>query len=114
MYINSSNEDLDLSKGQLSQLLLKACGQQLQDDCKDYAPLKPGAVAVTDARNLKCKYIFHIALPDYKNRGSERVGVTCLCVAVKFVGYTNSNACMSPYSSVMYTIPVVLFQTDLS
>lgn len=73
VYINSTNTNLNLKQGQLSQALLKACGKELQDECETYAPLGPGKVAVTAARNLNCKYIFHVALPDYKTKGSERV-----------------------------------------
>ncbi len=73
MYINSTNTKLNLKKGQLSQLLLSACGDDLQKECSEYAPLKPGQVAVTGAKNLKCNQLFHIALPDYKTANSERV-----------------------------------------
>ena len=57
----------------MSKLFLKACGKQLQEQCKEYAPLGPGAVAVTPAKNLKCKYIFHVSLPSHSSVGSERV-----------------------------------------
>ena len=61
----------------MSKLFLKACGKQLQEQCKEYAPLGPGAVAVTPAKNLKCKYIFHVSLPSHGSVGSERVrGIT--------------------------------------
>ena len=75
MYVNSANPQLDLSQGQLSSKLLQLCGSGLQKECQQAAPLSPGAVAVTDARNLKCKFLFHVALPDYKTRGSEQVCV---------------------------------------
>ena len=73
VYINSTNTNMDLKQGQLSKLLLNACGDELQRECSEYAPLKPGQVAVTGARNLKCQHIFHIALADYKMASSERV-----------------------------------------
>ena len=73
MYINSTNTTLNLKQGQLSQILLKTCGDELQTECSEYAPLKPGQVAVTGAKNLKCNQLFHIALPDYKTANSERV-----------------------------------------
>ena len=76
VYINSTNPSLDLSQGIISKMLLKACGPQLQEECKEYAPLAPGAVAVTSAANLKCKYIFHVSLPGYSSSGSENVSNT--------------------------------------
>lgn len=76
MYINSTNVDLDLSKGQLSQALLKACGKELQKEAKDYAPLKPGYIAVTSARNINAKSIYHVALPLYSETGAQNVSNT--------------------------------------
>jgi len=73
---------LDLSQGQIAPALLKACGKELQKECEEYAPLEPGAVVDTAARNLKCKYIFHVALPDYKTKASTRV---CSGFTVHFV-----------------------------
>lgn len=81
IYINSTNTNMDLKQGQLSKLLLNACGDELQRECSEYAPLKPGQVAVTEARNLKCQHIFHIALPDYKMASSERVSYL-LCILI--------------------------------
>ena len=73
VYINSTNTNLNLKQGQLSKLLLNACGDNLQKECSEYAPLKPGKVAVTDTKNLKCSHIFHVALPEYQTANSERV-----------------------------------------
>ena len=78
MYINSTNADLDLSKGELSQVLLKACGKELQKEVKDYAPLKPGLVAVTSARNINAKSIYHVALPSYSETGAQSVSIVML------------------------------------
>ena len=46
---------------------------KLQEEAKHYRPLAHGQVAVTSAKNLKAKSIYHISLPDYKLPGSERV-----------------------------------------
>ena len=75
MYINSTNPDLDLSKGELSQALLKACGKELQKEAKDYAPLKAGFIAVTSAKNVNAKSIYHIALPSYSETGAQSVSI---------------------------------------
>ena len=73
MYVNSTNSDLDLSRGVLSNQLLKLMGQTLQDQCNEYAPLPMGKVAVTSAKNMSCDFIFHVNLPSYKAKGSHRV-----------------------------------------
>ena len=73
MYVNSTNPELDMSKGELSQVFLKACGDKLQEEAKHYRPLQFGQVAVTSAKNLKAKSIYHVSLPDYKSPQSERV-----------------------------------------
>ncbi len=59
----------------MSRLLLNACGEELQEEASEYAPLKQGQVAVTNAKNLKCKKIYHIFLPEYKKTNSERVSI---------------------------------------
>jgi len=73
VYVNSTNTKLDLKQGQLSKLLLEKCGPSIQEEASEYAPLQPGVVAVTDASNLPCQQVFHIALPHYKTAKSERV-----------------------------------------
>ena len=72
-YVNSTNSDLDLSRGMLSQQLLKRMGQKLQEQCKEYVPLSTGQVAVTSAENMYSDIILHVVLPAYKSTESERV-----------------------------------------
>ncbi len=87
IYVNSTNTDMDLSNGKLGSVLLKACGKELQDECKQYAPLQPGSVAVTGAKNVKCKKIFHVALPDYRRSANpERVRMCFKSDTGNFVG----------------------------
>lgn len=66
MYINSTNSTLDLKTGTLSKVLLEKCGDELQKECSEYAPLKPENVVVTKAKNIKANFIYHIALADYQ------------------------------------------------
>ena len=73
VYVNSTNADLDLSRGMLSIQLLKLMGQKLQDQCKEYAPLGFGKVAVTSAENMLCDVILHVSLPAYNVKGSRKV-----------------------------------------
>lgn len=75
MYVNSTNTNLELKTGAVSNLLLKACGDELQKKCSEYAPLKPEVVAVTEAKNLKANSIYHVALPDHQQDfHASRVG----------------------------------------
>ena len=86
MYVNSTNPELDMSKGELSQVFLKACGDKLQEEAKHYSPLAFGQVAVTSAKNLKAKSIYHVSLPDYKLPQSEMVSyaghIVYMCVPI--------------------------------
>jgi poly [ADP-ribose] polymerase 10/14/15 len=72
VYVNSTNSDLDLSRGMLSKQLLKLMGQKLQDQCNEYAPLAIGKVAVTSAEKMFCNVILHVNLPSYGAKGSQR------------------------------------------
>ena len=86
MYVNSTNSDLDLSRGMLSKQLLKLMGQKLQDQCNEYAPLAIGKVAVTSAEKMFCNVILHVNLPSYGAKGSQRVSLmTSILFATKFV-----------------------------
>ena len=73
MYVNSTNPELDMSKGELSKAFLRACGDKLQEEAKLYRPLEHRQVAVTSAKNLKAKSLYHVSLPDYRLPDSERV-----------------------------------------
>lgn len=73
MYVNSSNSKLDLKTGSVSNALLNACGEELQKECSQYAPLKTGEVAVTAAKNLPCDYIYHVSLLDHRDYGASKV-----------------------------------------
>lgn len=72
-YVNSTNTNLNLSRGKISQQLAKRVGPKLQEECNEYAPLSTGEVAVTSAHNLFCNVLLHVSLPAYKEKGAERV-----------------------------------------
>ncbi|XP_076471519.1 uncharacterized protein LOC143301246 isoform X2 [Babylonia areolata] len=64
--VNSSHKMLDMTHGQLSQVLLKAAGPELSKQCKARYPkgIDDHVVAVTDCFQLKAfQKIFHILLP---------------------------------------------------
>ena len=81
MYVNSTNTNLDLSGGVISKYLATVAGPSLQDECTKKAPINPGQVAVTGSGNIKCKYIFHIALNTYDGPGGNAEKVMWMDIA---------------------------------
>ena len=73
MYVNTTNNQLNLSSGAVSIALLKAGGKSLQDDCTKKGPIKTGDVAVTGPGQIPCKHIFHTVMPTYDGKTSEKV-----------------------------------------
>jgi len=72
VYVNTTNEDLDLSRGGLSPVLLKAAGQTLQDECNKKSPIQSGDIAVTSGGgNLKCTYVFHVVAENFDGPGGK-------------------------------------------
>ena len=61
VYVNTTNNQLNLNSGAVSKALLNAAGQSLQDECTKKAPVKTstGSVAITGPGKLPCKYVFH-------------------------------------------------------
>ena len=64
---------MDLTNGMVSKLLLKKCGSDLQKECSSLAPLSEGDVAITSAKNLSCKNIYHINLRGAKDNNAMQV-----------------------------------------
>ena len=63
MYVNTTASSLVLSNGAVSNSLLKAGGQRLQDECTAHVQrdgaLKEWSFATTGPGNLKCKHVIH-------------------------------------------------------
>ncbi|XP_073730303.1 protein mono-ADP-ribosyltransferase PARP14 [Misgurnus anguillicaudatus] len=70
--VNTVSEDLDLSRGAISQAILQAAGHQLQKEVTTAvhaSRLNYGEMVITDGYNLKCAKVFHVVCPYW--RGSE-------------------------------------------
>ena len=82
MYVNTTNENLSLSTGAVSAMIIKAAGSKLQQECSKKAPVRLGDVAVTGPGDLKCKNIFHIVVCQYDGPGgkAEKVGTHSILV----------------------------------
>ncbi|XP_078671108.1 protein mono-ADP-ribosyltransferase PARP14-like isoform X1 [Branchiostoma floridae x Branchiostoma belcheri] len=78
--VNSSNEQLDLTRGAVSNAICKAGGPTIARECTRIAASggMKGGIAVTGAGKLKCKKIIHAAAPatDWRN-----VIINCLRTA---------------------------------
>ncbi|XP_039613232.1 protein mono-ADP-ribosyltransferase PARP14-like [Polypterus senegalus] len=70
--VNSIDTDLELSKGAVSQAILKAAGSKLQTLIQKEASsnLKTGDIVKTEACALSCRLVFH-AISPYWNKGQN-------------------------------------------
>ncbi|XP_043106140.1 protein mono-ADP-ribosyltransferase PARP14 [Puntigrus tetrazona] len=71
--VNTVSEDLDLSKGAVSNALLQTAGHQLQSEITRAARSKNvnyGEMIITDGYKLKCQKVFHVVCPFWQ--GSEQ------------------------------------------
>jgi poly [ADP-ribose] polymerase 10/14/15 len=76
IYVNSTNGNMDLSGGAVSQALVKAAGPSLQAECTQKAPIAAGEIAVTKPGNIQqCNCVIHINCPGYdeSDRQAEEV-----------------------------------------
>ena len=71
VYINTSNTELDLSQGAVSQALAAAAGPVLQAECLKKKPVPVGRIATTSGGQLKCQYVIHTVLPQYDGTGGK-------------------------------------------
>ncbi|XP_069139910.1 protein mono-ADP-ribosyltransferase PARP14-like isoform X2 [Argopecten irradians] len=91
--VNPSNKDLKLNLGFVSNSILQAAGQNIQQECKSAYPMgiKEDMIAVTSGGKLpNCKKIFHVVVPKWNQESSkgekvlEELVTTCLFMAVHY------------------------------
>lgn len=65
--VNNTGTDLKLRNGALAQSLLQVAGDELQNACDSQYPngVQPGHIAVTSGYKLKCRKVYHGALPQW-------------------------------------------------
>ncbi|XP_036364784.1 protein mono-ADP-ribosyltransferase PARP14-like [Octopus sinensis] len=65
--VNSTNKNLQLNDGSISKFILNAAGPQIQSECSQKYPqgISTSNIAITKGYNLKCKNVFHLALPPW-------------------------------------------------
>ena len=75
MYVNTTASSLVLSNGAVSNSLLKAGGQGLQDKCTAYVQqngnVKEWTFATTGPGNLTCKHVIHTVGGGYNGPGGS-------------------------------------------
>uniref|UniRef100_C3Y6H4 Poly [ADP-ribose] polymerase n=1 Tax=Branchiostoma floridae TaxID=7739 RepID=C3Y6H4_BRAFL len=82
--VNSTNEQLDLTRGAVSNAICKAGGPDIEQECKNIAArggMRDG-IAVTGSGQLKCGKIIHAAAPaPGQSTGWKKVITNCLQTA---------------------------------
>ena len=73
--MNTRSLDLDLSKGAVSNAILKTAGAQLQTEINRNYPngIKPFEIAVTNGYGLACKIVYHGALKFYDKNKRDKL-----------------------------------------
>ena len=79
--MNTTAAEMDLSRGNVSKALLSAAGSKLQQEADlqviqtDGARREVGAedFIVTGPGNLKCKKVYHLNCPGFKNTDAKKV-----------------------------------------
>ena len=69
--MNTTPPGLTLSNGVVSQAILQAGGDSIQQECEDKYPsgIKTKEIAQTKGGNLRCDKIYHLTLSDWANQG---------------------------------------------
>ncbi|XP_045545975.1 protein mono-ADP-ribosyltransferase PARP14 isoform X2 [Salmo salar] len=96
--VNTISEDLDLSKGAVSNAILKAAGPGLQSAATDEARsnrLAYGDVVVTDGYNLRCQRVIHTVCPHW----DQGAGSAEKCFVREFKGQTQGYTWQSSQGS---------------
>ena len=71
--VNTTDQKLGFG-GYVAQVLLKAAGPGLKQECDQFQkPIPIGDVVTTRAHNLQSKRIIHVVLPGYDGANSELV-----------------------------------------
>lgn len=57
--VNSTNRNLRLDDGEISNSILAAAGSSIQDECRKKVSVEFGKIARTGGYNLSCKHVYH-------------------------------------------------------
>ncbi|XP_070211879.1 protein mono-ADP-ribosyltransferase PARP14-like isoform X1 [Littorina saxatilis] len=72
--VNSTNSQLDLSRGGVAGALKKKCGSKLESECRSKAAeIQLNGVVQTKAYNLRCKIILHVDADTFSNSWEDGI-----------------------------------------
>ncbi|CDQ59137.1 unnamed protein product [Oncorhynchus mykiss] len=89
--VNTISEDLDLTKGAVSNAILKAAGPGLQSAATDEARvnrLAYGDIVVTDGYNLRCQRVIHTVCPHW-DQGAGSAEKCCVLSPLLYSIFTH-------------------------
>ncbi|MFN3966345.1 MAG: macro domain-containing protein [Endomicrobiia bacterium] len=75
--VNAANAWLRMGGG-VAGAIHRAAGPGLEEECKKYAPIKPGEAVITGAHNLPNKYVIHCLGPVYgQDKPEDKILARC-------------------------------------
>ncbi len=81
--VNAANAQL-MPGGGVAGAIHRAAGPELAEECKKYAPIKPGQAVITGAYKLPNKYVIHVLGPRYGiDEPSDKLLADCYRNALK-------------------------------
>ncbi|MGI6751151.1 MAG: macro domain-containing protein [Anaerovoracaceae bacterium] len=83
--VNAANVELRMGGGVCGAIFKAAGTHELQNACKELAPIKTGEAVITPGFNLPAKYIIHTAGPVYRDgrQGEEELLRSCYSNSLK-------------------------------
>ena len=74
--VNTTDQQLGFG-GFVGQVLLKAAGRGLEDECEEIPkPIQHGDIATSGAHNLSSKHVIHVVLPGYDEDHADMVSLS--------------------------------------
>jgi len=81
--VNAANAWLRMGGG-VAGAIHRAAGPELEEECRKYAPIKPGEAVITGAYKLPNKYVIHCLGPIYgKDKPEDKILANCYKNAIQ-------------------------------
>jgi len=121
--VNAANAELRMGGG-VAGAIHRAAGAGLEEECRKFAPIKPGEAVITSAHKLPNKYVIHCLGPVYGvDKPEEKLLADCYRNALKladqhqidsiafpsistgYFGYPTEEAAKIAFKTILDTIP---------